>query len=72
MLSELQKSEIICKHNSGLSVATISETMKIHRNTVSLWVNRYYKTNSVTTKARTGRKRKTTVEDDNKIINIIK
>jgi len=71
MLNNLQKSEIIVKHNNGMSDKQISDDMKLHRNVISFWINRYYDTNSVENKKRTGRKRKTTEKEDLKMIEIV-
>jgi transposase len=72
MLTALQKSKIIDKHNDGMSNKKISENMNLHRNVVSFWINRYYKNGSIINKKHTGRKRKTTHEQDIIMINEIK
>ena len=62
MPTDFQKAEIIVKHSGGMSNKEISENMDLHVNVISFWINRFYKTNSLTNKKRTGRKRKTTKE----------
>lgn len=71
MLSELQKTEIIIKHSTGMSNEEISKSMGLHNNVISFWINRYYKDGSIINKKQTGRKRKTTKEQDIVIINEI-
>lgn len=44
-LSNYEKIRIIVYYNDNLSIKDISEKMKIHRNTVSKWINRYKKDN---------------------------
>ena len=54
-LSDLQKFEIVSKYNNeNWSIKKIAESMKINRNTVSLWVNRYAKNKSLDRKRGTG------------------
>lgn len=40
-ITEVQKFEIIVKHNNGMSIRKIAEEMKINKNTVDLWIKRY-------------------------------
>jgi transposase len=68
MLSDLQKFEIIFKHKNGMSNKEISESMTLHINVVSFWINRFYNTGSIINKTHSGRKRKTTTEQDTKIV----
>lgn len=42
-LDQMKKYEIISKHKSGLSNLQIANEMKINKNTVNLWINRYKK-----------------------------
>lgn len=72
MLSDFQKAEIILKHSGGMSNRDISKKMMLHINVVSFWINRFYKTGSLINKKHTGRKRKTTKEQDDKMIEEIK
>ena len=54
-LTDLQKIEIISKYNNDKwSIKKIAENMKINRNTVSLWVNRYDKNKNLERKRGTG------------------
>jgi transposase len=72
MLTDFQKNEIVLKHSDGMSNKEISENMNLHRNVISFWINRFYKTGTIINIKQTGRKRKTTKEQDNKIVDEIK
>jgi transposase len=72
MLSESKRTEIIVLHNNGLSNGEISKKMNLHCNVISFWINRYYNTGSICDIKKTGRKRKTTKDQDNKICDEIK
>ena len=67
-LSDKQKYEIIINYEKGYSTREISENMKINRKTVIRWIKRYNDKNSVRRKEGSGRKKKTNIEEDMKII----
>jgi transposase len=43
VLTEIQKYEILIKHEAGLSNLQIANNMKINKNTVNLWITRHKK-----------------------------
>lgn len=54
VLTELQKYEIITKHNSGQSILQITQDMKLNKNTVSKWIIRYRVNGNVNRKRGSG------------------
>jgi len=54
-LSELQKFEIIVKHNEGLSIRQIARSMNINKNTVSMWILRYANEKNLNKKKKSGK-----------------
>jgi transposase len=72
MLSDSQKAILIAMHKKGLSNVEISKFMAVSTNTVSFWVNRFIANGSTTNIKKSGRKRKTTKEQDKLIIDDIK
>lgn len=57
-LTEIQKFEIIVKHNEGKSIRKIAESMNINKNTVSLWLSRYKNDKNLNRKKTCGKLRK--------------
>ena len=51
-ITEIQKFEIVVKHNDGESIRNIAETLKINPKTVQLWIKRYEKNGNVNRKKR--------------------
>jgi transposase len=51
-LTEIQKFEIVIKHNEGLSIREIAKHMNINKNTVCTWVTRYKNEGNVNKKKR--------------------
>jgi transposase len=54
VLTEIQKYEIIIKHESGLSNLQIANEMNINKNTVNLWLLRYKKLGNLKRKRGSG------------------
>jgi transposase len=54
-LSELQKFEIIVKHNQGLSIRQIARSMNINKNTVNMWILRYANEKNLNKKKKSGK-----------------
>jgi transposase len=55
VLSEIQKYELITKYNSGMSMADISKSMKVNKNTICKWIVRYRETGSLSRKRGSGK-----------------
>jgi len=53
-LTEVQKFEIISKYNNNWCITKIAKNMKINRNTVSMWINRYKLTGNLDRKRGSG------------------
>ena len=56
-LTEVQKFEIIIKHNEGLSMREIAKCMNINKNTVCTWITRYKNEGNVNKKKKVGKLR---------------
>lgn len=54
MLSQLQRHEIVIRHNNGSSIREIAAEMNINKNTVTLWLNRYNSTGKLNRKRGSG------------------
>ena len=54
-LSELQKFEIIVRHNEGMSIRQIARFMNINKNTVNMWILRYTNEKNLNKKKRSGK-----------------
>lgn len=72
MLSIYERNKIITLHDTGMTNIAIAKKMNINRNSVSLWVNRFYDKDELIEKNHTGRRKKTTYEQDKEITNIVK
>ena len=72
MLSNHRRNEIISLHKFGMTNNAISEKLQIHTNTVSMWINRFYEYDSIIEMKHLGRNKKTTNEQDKKIIELAK
>jgi transposase len=70
-LSEKQKYEIIIRIEQGQSTRYIASDMNINRKAITRWNNRYTKTGSINRLRGSGRKRKTTHEEDLIVLNNI-
>jgi transposase len=54
-LTEIQKFEIIIKHNEGFSIREIAKHMNINKNTVYTWITRYKNEGNVNKKKKVGK-----------------
>ena len=70
-LTEKQKYEIIILREHNYKINDIADEMKINRNTVMFWINKYQKDKNINRKKGSGRKEKTSINEDNRIIDII-
>ena len=41
VLTKIQKYDIIIKHNNGMTIREIAKLLKINKNSVTLWLDRY-------------------------------
>ena len=71
-LNEKDKYTIIILSEMGHTHTYIANTLNINRKTVETWINRYNLEKNVNRKEGSGRPKKTSIYEDNKIINIIK
>jgi transposase len=71
-LKEKDKYKIIILHELGYTYSSIAREMKVNRATVIKWIKKYKLDGNIDRKEGSGRPHKTTTEDDNKIINLIK
>lgn len=71
-LKEKDKYKIIILHELGHTSTSIAKEMNISRTTVIKWINKYKLDENVNRKEGSGRPYKTTEENDNKILDIIK
>lgn len=71
-INQSKRNDIICLFNLGWTNVKISNYLCINLKTVSHWIKRYEETNNIQEKHKIGRKRKTTKEQDEIIIDIIK
>lgn len=71
-LTEKQKYEIIVRHELGQTINKITRDMKITKKTARKWIQKYKEDENVSRKKGSGRNRKTTLEQDNDIVNEIK
>ena len=51
-ITEIQKFEIIVKHNEGKSIRNIAKILEINPKTVQLWISRYVNHGNVNRKKR--------------------
>ena len=70
-LTDKQKYEIIILREHNYKINEIANKMNINRKTVMLWINNYEKNNSIERKIGSGRKKITTIDEDNYVIDII-
>ena len=70
-LNDKQRYEIIIRNEQKQSSRQIAKEMNINKNTVNKWINRYTKNESIKRLSGSGRKRKTTKDDDLIIIKSI-
>ena len=54
-LSEIQKFQIIVKHNDGYAIREIAKSMGINKSTVHMWILRYKNNNTLKKKAQVGK-----------------
>ena|ERR1700733_5247757 len=71
LLSEKERYYIIFLYEQGKSNIAIANEMNIHRK-VAKWINRFEETETIKRKDGSGRKYKTTHEEDLKYLNTIK
>jgi len=71
-LSEKQKYEIVILSEHGQTNKYISKKLNINRHTVERWINRYKANNNVKRIIGSGRKKKTSIHEDNIIFDTIK
>jgi transposase len=57
-LTEIQKFEIVTKYNNNWCITKIADSMKINRNTVSLWIKRYNQLGNLNRKRGSGMTKK--------------
>jgi transposase len=70
-LTDKQKYEIVLLKEQNMKINEIADKMHINRNTVMYWIHNYDKNRDIKRKEGSGRKRKTSIEGDNDIIDII-
>jgi transposase len=58
------RANIVALYDGGLTMENISLKLNVSRTTISLWINRHRKSQTLTDRKKSGRKRKTTCEDD--------
>jgi transposase len=71
-LTDKQKYEIIILRDQNYKINEIADKMKINRKTVMNWINNYEQYGNIERKKESGGKRKTSIENDHDIINIVK
>lgn len=70
-LTEKQKYEIVILREQNRSIRYIAKYMNINAKAVTRWLNRYKNTDSIKRKPGSGRRKKTSKEEDNEIISKI-
>lgn len=68
----LLRANIISLYKLGWTGTKIATYLNINKNTVSLWISRYNINGTINEESKSGRKRKTTKEQDSQIIKIVK
>ncbi|KAK4317351.1 hypothetical protein Pmani_011559 [Petrolisthes manimaculis] len=64
------RAKMILLWQSGMSARVIAQVLGLSRNTVRKWISRWQKEGSILTRARTGRPRSTTPDQDAKILEV--
>lgn len=62
----------LLKDKEGHSNISIAEELKISRHTVKRWIKRYEDTNTITRQSGSGRNKKTTDKEDDRLIDLLK
>ena len=70
-LTDKQKYEIIILREQKYKINDIADKIGINRKTVMLWINSYSKNNNIERKKGSGRKKITSIDEDDYIIDII-
>jgi len=70
-LNNVIKGKIITYHDRGWTNIQIAKDLNLNKNTVTLWTNRYRNYGTIEEIKKSGRKRKTTKDQDIKIIEIV-
>ena len=71
-ISEIMRNKIITFYELNRNYKKIASYLKISRQTVSLWVSRFLDNKNVEEIQKSGRPKKTSENDDNEIIKIVK
>ena len=71
-ISEIMRNKIITFYELNWNYKKIASYLKISRQTVSLWVSRFLDNKNVEEIQKSGRPKKTSENDDNEIIKIVK